>query len=171
MKFHGEAAVRLLDVGFRRVSRHIEELVVILLRHCSPWGLSAHKNEPPVTYIPAVLLETIHPHTTRRRSGLLAVAFLDFFELGIQHVIFGRFVRLPPDPPASPAPPAAADCCSYIFCSSAEDACSRAWVLRSMSSRSSPLIAVLTAATASLAVFFSSSEILSPASLSAFSTV
>ncbi len=36
MIFHGEAPVRLLDLGFRCVSRQLEELVVILLRHCSP---------------------------------------------------------------------------------------------------------------------------------------
>ena len=36
MIFHGKAAIRLFDVGFRRVSGHVEELVIILLRHCSP---------------------------------------------------------------------------------------------------------------------------------------
>ena len=36
MKFHREAPVGLLDFGFRRVSRQVEELVVILLRHCKP---------------------------------------------------------------------------------------------------------------------------------------
>ncbi len=36
MKFHCEAAVGLFDLGFRRVSRQVEELIVILLRHCIP---------------------------------------------------------------------------------------------------------------------------------------
>src|SRR6267378_1977701 len=38
MKFHGEAAIRLFDIRLRRGSGHIEELVIILLRHCSPYG-------------------------------------------------------------------------------------------------------------------------------------
>ena len=36
MKFHRETAVGLFYVGFRRVSRQVEELIVILLRHCLP---------------------------------------------------------------------------------------------------------------------------------------
>ena len=34
VKFHREAAIGLFDFGFRRVSRQVEELIVILLRHC-----------------------------------------------------------------------------------------------------------------------------------------
>ncbi len=55
MIFHGEAAIRLLDVRFGGRSGHIEELVVIRLRHRSPYG-AAHKNEPPVPH-PAVQLD------------------------------------------------------------------------------------------------------------------
>jgi hypothetical protein len=36
--FHGEAAIGLLDIHLRRVSLQLEERVVILLRHCSPYG-------------------------------------------------------------------------------------------------------------------------------------
>jgi hypothetical protein len=36
MKFHGQAPIGLLDVGLRRISRYVEELVVILLRHYPP---------------------------------------------------------------------------------------------------------------------------------------
>ncbi len=36
MKFHREAAVGLFNVGFRRISRQVEELIVILLRHSIP---------------------------------------------------------------------------------------------------------------------------------------
>ena len=36
MKFHRQAAIGLFDVGFRRVSRQVQQLVVILLRHSSP---------------------------------------------------------------------------------------------------------------------------------------
>jgi hypothetical protein len=47
MEFHRKAAIGLLDVRFRRIPGHIEELVKILLRHCSPYR-HRHKNEPPV---------------------------------------------------------------------------------------------------------------------------
>ena len=50
--------------------------------------------------------------------------------------------------PLPAPPPPAADCCSYILCMSVVDACSRACVLRSMSSLSSLAMAVLTAAIA-----------------------
>src|SRR5580693_854865 len=36
VKFHRETAVGLFNVGFRRVPRHVEELIEILLRHCLP---------------------------------------------------------------------------------------------------------------------------------------
>src|SRR5450432_729349 len=43
MMLHGEAAIRLFDVGLGRASGQIEELIVILLRHCSP-GASLKTN-------------------------------------------------------------------------------------------------------------------------------
>ena len=97
-----------------------------------------------------------HPIVASRDAGLQA--FLRSLSLTSSNSAsstssLGCSLRPPLAPPASPpepAPPAPADC-SYIFCMIALEACSSAWVLRSMSSRSSPLIAVLTAAIASVA--------------------
>jgi hypothetical protein len=38
MIFHREAPIRLFDIRVGRGSGHIEKLVIILLRHCSPYG-------------------------------------------------------------------------------------------------------------------------------------
>src|ERR1700722_10965128 len=173
MEFHGEAAIRLFDVGFRRTARQVENLVVILLRHLSPWSLNAPQKRTAGIHVPAV------PLTYTSRATLSLQAFLRSLSLTSSNSAsstssLGASVWPPdalPSLPVPVAPPALAADCSYIFCSSAADACSKAWVLVSISSRSSPLIAVLTAATAAVAVFFSSSEIFSPTSLSAFSTV
>jgi hypothetical protein len=40
VELHGEAPIRLLDVGLRRRARHVEDLVVIALRHAMCGGVS-----------------------------------------------------------------------------------------------------------------------------------
>ena len=66
MEFHGEPAIRLLDLGFGGGSGHLEEFIEILLRHCSP------RAETPIKanrrhLVPAVRLDTSIPSNRLRR--------------------------------------------------------------------------------------------------------
>src|SRR5260370_42472433 len=64
----------------------------------------SHKNEPPVSSCPGGSSHlTFDPEEA---LGLLTIAFLDFFELGIQHVILGLF-RVPARPTSIAAAAAA----------------------------------------------------------------
>src|SRR6202011_4040397 len=107
MKLHGQAAIRLFDLVRRRTFRYVEELVIILLRHLTPYShtpdysRTPDKDKPPAPYEHRRFIHTIchgHRHRGDRRnrrtqppSGLLAIAFLDLFELRVEHVVLRGF--------------------------------------------------------------------------------
>ncbi len=129
MILHGEAAIRLFDIGLGRAS-------------AARRGACSNPASPLLTLGTPTKTNRRHHAYRRFRSqlsltirkatlSLLAIAFLHFFEFGIEHIVFGPLgvARRASPPPGRrrrrPLPPS----CSYIFCSSAAEACSSAWVL------------------------------------------